>query len=75
MNIMLLAIQGSEEVGLQKPLLPNSQSSLKPLSLVQEKESYQLAKQLYQLLVISSSYYLCYYVVYDIPSQSNCSPA
>ena len=69
-----MAIQGSEELVYKNPL-PNSQSSLKPLSLVLEKESYQLAKQLYQLLVISSSYYLCYYVVYDIPSQSNCSPA
>ena len=51
----IIAIQGSEELLYKNPL-PNSPSSLKPLSFVLEKESHQLAQQLYRLLVISSCY-------------------
>ena len=51
----IIAIQGSEELLYKNPL-PNSPSSLKLLSLVLEKESHQLAQQLYRLLVISSCY-------------------
>ena len=53
----IIEIQGSEELLYKNPLPnTNSPSSLKPLSLVLEKESHQLAQQLYRLLVISSCY-------------------
>ena len=48
--IYILLFQNTSKLVYKNPI-PNSPSSLKPLSLVLDKESPQLAEQLYRLLV------------------------